>query len=191
MEDDGSVGSNISVNSSSSDGSDSRGPPPLVLHRYDAYSSDESSESGDEEEDFEVVREAVAQMSVQELLPVSGNEMAVSCRKCILCGELSHVNQDCPMEELNFDICLAMSDLNANDEEAPVIGACERPTAAVAATLPKVLRFESPKKAVTPSNMSSGREVSFMEPVEKLEGKFFDEVGEKHMDSANVVEPAN
>ena len=50
----------------------------------------ESSESGDEEEEFEVVREAVAQMSVQELLPVSGNEMPVSCRKCILCGELSH-----------------------------------------------------------------------------------------------------
>ncbi len=72
-----------------------------------------------------------------------------------------------------------------------MIGACKRPTAAVAATLPKVLRFESPKKAVTPSNMSSGREVSFMEPVEKLEGKCFDEVGEKHMDGANVVEPVD
>ena len=30
------------------------------------------------------------------------------------------------MEELNFDVCLAMSDLNANDEEAPGIGAYER-----------------------------------------------------------------
>ena len=39
LEDDGSVGSNISVNSSSSDGSDSRGPPPLVLHRYDHTNS--------------------------------------------------------------------------------------------------------------------------------------------------------
>ena len=107
----------MTVDSNSSCGSDSTEPPPLIIHRYDGYSSDESSESEDEE------------------------------------------------EEPDFDICLVMSDLNANDEEAHVIDTCERPTAADAATLPKVLRFESPQKAVTPSNMSSGREVSFMEPV--------------------------
>ena len=73
LEDDGSVGSNISVNSSSSDGSDSRGPPPLVLHRYDDYSGDESSESGDEKEEFEVERKEEVQENVQELLPVRGN----------------------------------------------------------------------------------------------------------------------
>ena len=93
LEDDGSVGSNINVNSSSSNGSDSG-----------------------EEEDFEIVREAVAQVSVQELPPVSGNVLpVVSYRMCILCAELSHMYQDCPVEELNFDICLAMSNLNAND----------------------------------------------------------------------------
>ena len=47
--------------------------------------------------------------------------------------DLSHANQDCPMEEPDFDVCLVMSDLNASNEEAHVIDACERPTAAVAA----------------------------------------------------------
>jgi hypothetical protein len=75
---------------------------------------------------------------------------------------------------------------------APVIGANGRPIyAVVAAAPPKVQRLISPKKAATPSNKSSGREVSFMEPVEQLEGNFEFEVGEKHLDSANMVEPAD
>jgi hypothetical protein len=57
--------------------------------------------------------------NVQELQPiynVRGNELPVSYRFCILCDELNHTYQDCPLErELSFDICLAMSDLNAND----------------------------------------------------------------------------
>jgi hypothetical protein len=53
-------------------------------------------------------------------------------------------------------------------------------------------RLGSPRKSVTPSNKSSGREVSFMEPVEQPGGIFESEAGrEKHLDSASVVEPAD
>jgi hypothetical protein len=45
-----------------------------------------------------------------------GNELPAACRACILCGDLNHNYQDCPVEqELIYDICLAMSDLNATD----------------------------------------------------------------------------
>ena len=61
------------------------------------------SEYSGEEEDLEVVREAEAQVSVQQLPPASGNGLPiVSYRMCILCAELSHMQQDCPVEELDF-----------------------------------------------------------------------------------------
>ena len=89
--------------------------PPVKRLKLEDSSSSEGSDSG-EEEDLEVVREAEAQVSVQELPPASGNGLPiVSYRMCILCAELSHMQQDCPMEELDFDICLAMSGLNAKD----------------------------------------------------------------------------
>ena len=53
-------------------------------------------------------------------------------------------------------------------------------------------RLGSPRKAVTPSNKSSGREVSFVEPVEETGGNNFElEADGEHLDSANVVEPAD
>ncbi|MGL5936443.1 MAG: hypothetical protein ACRCZI_12580, partial [Cetobacterium sp.] len=53
------------------------------------------------------------------------------------------------------------------------------------------MRLGSPRKSVTPSNKSSGREVSFVEPVEEFGGNFETEADKEHLDSANVVEPAN
>ena len=53
-------------------------------------------------------------------------------------------------------------------------------------------RLGSPRKAVTPSNKSSGREVSFVEPVEESGGNIFElEADGEHLGSANVVEPAD
>jgi hypothetical protein len=115
LEDDGSVESIQSSSFNSSIDSDSTRLPTLMLHRVDSYSSSDSSASGDEEAEFEIEVEEVN----RELLPVynvRGNELPVPYRVCILCGELNHTHQDCPVEkELSFDMCLAMSDLNAND----------------------------------------------------------------------------
>ena len=71
--------------------------PPVKRLKLEDSSSNEGSDSG-EEEDLEVVREAEAQVSVQQLPPASGNGLPiVSYRMCILCAELSHMQQDCPM----------------------------------------------------------------------------------------------
>ena len=53
-------------------------------------------------------------------------------------------------------------------------------------------RLGSPRKATTPSNKSSGREASFMEPVEQPGRDVESERGrEKQLDAAHVVEPAD
>jgi hypothetical protein len=115
LEDDGSVNPvKVQVSNSSYD-SDSTGPLPLMLHRCDSWSSSASSASSDDEVELEIERKE----DVRELLliyNVRGNELPVACRACILCGELNHTYQNCPVEqELSFDICLAVSALSAND----------------------------------------------------------------------------